>query len=313
MKKVVLLGGGHGLSNIVKGFKNESVDLTIIVSSSDDGGHTGKIRDEFDTVAFGDLRMVLNELIDENSFLKDVFDYRFDELHGVNGVSVGNLLIAALWMKYKDMYKIIEYFKEKEKIKANIFLSCDSPVTLCAICDNGDVVRKESLIGKCNKKIIDLYTEGEEQCSSVMLNKIETADVIVLCPGSLYTSVGAVLCVDRIKKSIKKSNAEIVYVCNVMCQNGETVGFSVEDHENALVSIIGKKIDRIIVNSGEINEEVLKKYKEENKDAVKVNEGKSYYEYYDLVEVMDDRVVHNSELTKKIILRQHRQNKKIML
>ena len=107
MKKIVLIGGGHGLSNLVEGFKDEEVDLTIIVASTDDGGHTGKIRKEFDIVAVGDLRMVLSQLIDEKSSLKDIFDYRFNSLHGENKVSLGNLMITSLWMKYKDIDKVI--------------------------------------------------------------------------------------------------------------------------------------------------------------------------------------------------------------
>ena len=138
-RKVILIGGGHGLSNIVKGFKNENIDLSIIVASTDDGGHTGKIRKEFKTIAVGDLRMVLNELIDDKSSLKDIFDYRFNSLHGVNKVSLGNLMITSLWMKYNDIDKVIRYFKDKENIKSNIFLSSNNPLTLCAKCDDGEI------------------------------------------------------------------------------------------------------------------------------------------------------------------------------
>ena len=155
-KKVVLIGGGHGLSNMVKGFKDEDVDLTIIVSSSDDGGHTGKIRQEFQTVAVGDLRMVLNELISDDSSLKDIFDYRFNSLHGANKVSLGNLMITSLWMKYKNIDKVISYFKEKEKIAASVFLSTNNPITLCAKCDTGEIIKGECIIGESNKKIENL-------------------------------------------------------------------------------------------------------------------------------------------------------------
>ena len=116
MKKIVLIGGGHGLSNLVEGFKDEEVDLTIIVASTDDGGHTGKIRKEFDIVAVGDLRMVLSQLIDEKSSLKDIFDYRFNSLHGENKVSLGNLMITSLWMKYKDIDKVIEYINSYDNL-----------------------------------------------------------------------------------------------------------------------------------------------------------------------------------------------------
>lgn len=303
-KKVVLIGGGHGLSNMVKGFKNEDIDLTIIVSSSDDGGHTGKIRKEFQTVAVGDLRMVLNELINDDSSLKDIFDYRFNLLHGVNRVSLGNLMLISLWMKYKDIDKVIDYFKEKEKINANIYLSSNNPITLCARSEDGEIIRQECVIGESNKKIVDLYSENEAFCNNEMLNKLEEADIIVLGPGSLYTSVGAVLCIDKIKKAIYNSSASIVYVCNIMCQNGETLNYTVKDHEETLSRIMNKKIDRVIVNNGNIDTKILDLYKQEGSSIVVCDEIKEYYEFYDLVKINDNKIMHNSELTKKIILRQ---------
>ena len=303
-KKVVLIGGGHGLSNMVKGFKNEDVDLTIIVSSMDDGGHTGKIRNEFHTVAVGDLRMVLNELIEDSSSLKEIFDYRFNSLHGEDKVSLGNLMITSLWMKYKDIDKVISYFKDKEDIKADIYLSSNNPITLCAKCSDGEIIKQEHKIGESNKKIDVLYTENEAFCNTEMLDKIEKADIVVLGPGSLYTSVGAVLCIDEIKKAIQRSDASLVYVCNIMCQNGETLNYTVRDHEEILKKIMGCQIDRVLVNDGDIDLEVVKRYEEKNCFKVICDEIRPYYEFYDLVEVIDGKVMHNSELTKKIILKQ---------
>lgn len=303
-KKVVLIGGGHGLSNIVKGFKNEDIDLTIVVASSDDGGHTGKIRKEFQTVAVGDLRMVLSELIRDDSSLKDVFDFRFNSLHGTSKVSLGNLMITSLWMKYKDIDKVIEYFRKKEGIKANIYLSSNNPITLCAKCSEGEIIKQECIIGESNKVIETLYSENEAFCNQEMLAKIEEADIIVLGPGSLYTSVGAVICIDKIKKAISKSLASIVYVCNIMSQNGETLNYTVKDHEEALVKIMDHSIDRVIVNNGKVDDVILNKYKAENSSVVVCDEIKDYYEFYDLVEIIDNKVMHNSEITKKIILKQ---------
>ncbi len=303
-KKIVLIGGGHGLSNIVRGFKNEDLDLSIIVSSTDDGGHTGKIRKEFKTVAVGDLRMVLNELIDEKSSLKDIFDYRFNSLHGVNKVSLGNLMITSLWMKYNDIDKVIKYFKEKENIEANIFLSSNNPLTLCAKCEDGEIIEHECFIGKCNKKISELYSSNEAICNEVMLEKIRMADIIVLCPGSLYTSVGAVLCIDKIKEAICSSMASIVYVCNIMTEVGETNNYTVNDHVETLEKIMNKSIDRVIVNNGKIDDNIIEKYETEGGKMVECDDARENYELYDVVEIIDNKVRHNAELTKKIILRQ---------
>ncbi len=304
-KKVVLIGGGHGLSNLVKGFKDDnSLDLTIVVSSADDGGHTGKIRKEFKIGAVGDLRMVLSELIKGDSSLKEIFDYRFNLLHGVSKVSLGNLMITSLWLKYKDIDKVIDYFRIKEGIRAKVFLSSNNPVTLCAKCGNDEVIECEHFIGESNQKIVDLYSDVKAECNKEMLDEIKQADMIVLGPGSLYTSVGAVLCIEEIKKAINSSKASLVYVCNIMTQDGETRGYSVEEHENALSSIMGRKIDRVIVNNGKVSDDVLERYKKENSEFVSCREVKDYYEFGDLVEIVDGKVRHNSALTKKIILSQ---------
>lgn len=303
-KEIVLMGGGHGLSNIVKGFKNEEIELSVVVSSTDDGGHTGKIRDEFDFIAVGDLRMVINELLDKDSVLKEFFNYRFCLLHGIKNVSLGNLIIVSLIDKYKDIDKVIKYFKEKEKIKSNVYLSSNNSLTLCAKCKNEKIIKCEHKIGVSNEKINKLFVDKEALCNEEMLKKIEKSSLIVLCPGSLYTSVGSVLCIDKIKKAIRNSKASIVYVCNIMTQNGETSGYTVNNHVEELEKIMGKSIDRVIVNNGDVNEEVLDKYKEENSYLVKCDERKSNYEFHDLVEIFDGRIRHNSNLVKKIILDQ---------
>ena len=247
-KNIVLIGGGHGLSNLVKGFKGENINLSVIVSATDDGGHTGKIRDEFDCVAIGDLRRVLYELLDERSFLKEVFDYRFTKVHGIKNLSLGNLIITALLNKYHDIDNVISYFKEKENFKTNVYLSCNNSVTLCAKYNDGEIVESEEKIGCHNKNVEKIYVDEDTICNLEMLKSIDLADVIVLSPGSLYTSIGSVLCIEQIKEHLIRTKAEIVYTCNIMCQYGETCNYTVKDHVRALEKIMGRKIDRIIVN-----------------------------------------------------------------
>lgn len=303
-KNIVLIGGGHGLSNLVKGFKNEDIDLNIIVSSTDDGGHTGKIRDEFNYVAVGDLRMVLSELVEENSILKDIFDYRFSSIHGINGVSLGNLVITSLIEKYKDIDLVINYLKEKANIKANVFLSTNNSLFLCAVCKDKEIIKHERIIGESNKTIERLFVDGNAFCNENMLEKIKNADVIILAPGSLYTSVGSVLCIDQIKEAIKINKGKIIYVCNIMTQDGETRDFSVKDHVVVLENLLSKSIDRVIINKENIETKILDKYKEENSYPLICNEKYDNYEFYDLVEIIEDKVRHDSELVKKIILNQ---------
>ena len=293
-KKVVIVGGGHGLSNLVRGFKNENIDLSIVVASSDDGGHTGEIRKEFDSVAIGDLRRVLNEFIEEDNIMNSFFDYRFDSLHGKKNVSLGNLVITSLLKKYNDINKVINIFKEKLSISPNIYLASNNSVTLCAECENGEIITGESVIGEKNKNIIKLFMKEWPVCN----------EDIVLSPGSLYTSIGAVLCVESIKKAINTSKAKIFYVCNIMTQNGETLGYDVEKHVEVLESIMDKKIDKVIINNGKIDEDVLENYKLEKSDIVRCENRKDNYEFYNIVEIIDGKVRHNSNLVKKIILSQ---------
>ena len=301
---IVLIGGGHGLSNIVSGFKDKDINLSVIVSSTDDGGHTGKIRDEFDSVAVGDLRMILNEFIQDSSSLKDIFNYRFESLHGISNVSLGNLVIASLWKKYMDIDEVIKYFTSKEKIKASIFLSSNNPLTLCAECENGEIIKCERVIGVSNQKIKRLFVDGEAICNSKMIENIKKADKIILCPGSLYTSIGSVLCIDKIKTAIKESQADLIYVCNVMSQDGETKGYSVKKHVEVLESIVGRKFNSILINSKKIDEDILEKYKIENSEAVVCDDEDERYIFYDLVQIKEDKVRHNSKIVKKIILSQ---------
>ena len=149
-----------------------------------------------------------------------------------------------------------------------------------------------------------MYVDKEAVCNKEMLAKLVNSDIIVLSPGSLYTSVGSVLCIDKIKEAIQKSTATIVYVCNIMSQNGETDGYSVEDHVDALEKILEKSIDRVIVNKGKIDEDIVDRYKEEKSFVVECKSMKDNYEFYDLVEIKDGKVRHNSNLAKKIILGQ---------
>lgn len=301
-KSIVLIGGGHGLSNLIKGFKDKELDLNIIVSATDDGGHSGILREEFGCFALGDLRMVLSELVN-NSLFKDLLDYRFERLHGQENVSLGNLILLSLIEKYHNIDEVIGYIKDNNKIDSNVFLSCNNSLVLCAKC-GGETIMHEREIGVSNKSVDSLFVNESAVCDDVMLEKIKSADIIVLSPGSLYTSVGAVLCIESIKEAILNSKAELVYVCNIMQQDGETLNYSVKDHVDVLESILGKNIDRVIVNNGSINEDVLEKYREENSAVVKCNDVNDNYEFYNIVKIIDGKIRHDSELVKKIIFNQ---------
>ena len=225
-------------------------------------------------------------------------------MHSCENVSLGNLVISSLIKKCGDVDKAIDLFCKKEDINCNIYLSSKNPLTLCAESVEGEIIKCERMIGTSNKEIAKLYTDKEAVCNNKMIESIEKADVIVLSPGSLYTSVGAVLCIDKIKQSLKNSKASIVYVCNIMTQYGETNGFTVGTHVKALEKIMERKIDRVLINKGKIENEILNRYMLENSEVVKFDIKDKSYEFYDLVEIIDNKVRHNSELVKKIIFNQ---------
>ena len=197
----------------------------------------------------------------------------------------------------------LENLNPAGSIKDRVALAMiENAISSKTLSDDGEIIEHEYLIGKCNKKISELFSSNEAVCNEQMLEEIRESDIVVLCPGSLYTSVGAVLCINKIKEAICDSMASIVYVCNIMTQSGETNNYTVSEHVEALEKIMNKNIDRVIVNNGKIDEDIIEKYKNENSEVVECIDAKDNYEMYDLVEIIDDKVRHNAELTKKIIL-----------
>lgn len=307
--KVVLIGGGTGLSVLARGLREFPIDITAIVTVADDGGSTGKIRNEMDIPAPGDIRNVIAALSDSESVLTQLFQYRFEE-NQISGHSLGNLLIAGMTNITNDFGHAIKELSKVLNIKGKVIPSTNSSVQLNAIMEDGDIVYGESKIPKMQKKIDKVFLEPDDvEPMEEAVEALEEADLIVLGPGSLYTSVISNLCVKGISETLLNSSAPKLYVSNVMTQPGETDGYDVKEHINALHRQAGKSfVDYVICCTDQFNDNVLQKYREKHSEPVAVNvdelkqDGIKVITASNLVEISDEHLVrHNTKVLSTLI------------
>lgn len=269
-KKVVILGGGTGLSFLLKGLKMYPLDITAIVSVCDDGSSTGRLREEFNTPAVGDIRKVIVALSETEPLVEELLNYRFETSSDLNGHAVGNLLLTAMANITGNMSDGIESLSKVLNLKGRVLPLTEDNVTLIGQMEDGTIVEGEHHITQCNKKILGVSYKEEPIVTEEALKAIREADSIILSMGSLFTSIIPNLICKDIIDEIDKSKADITYVCNIMTQPGETDDFTVSDHLKLLNSYLGeRKISKVIVNNDELDKEIVKKYETlEEKDQV---------------------------------------------
>lgn len=272
-KKVVVLGGGTGMSTLLRGLKKFPVDITAIVSVCDDGSSTGLLREEFNIIAVGDIRKVIIALSETEPLFERLLNYRFSKESTLNGHPVGNLLLTALSDISGNMSEGIETIGKVLKLKGKVLPLTDDRVTLMAKMKDGEIVEGEHNITDCEKVIEKVFYKENPKINDKALQAIEEADLIILSMGSLYTSVIPNLLSEEILNKIDESRAKIMYVCNMMTQPGETDHFKVSDHINVLNKYLGKKkISVVLTNKGRIKEDILKEYEiKEQKDQVELD------------------------------------------
>ena len=271
--KIVVLGGGTGQSILLKGLKKFPFDITAVVSVCDDGGSTGKIRENFNIPAMGDLRRVVIALAETDEILEKLINYRFTKSDDLGGHTVGNIILTALNETSGSMSKGIKQISHILNMKGEVLPLTDDNVVLMGKMDDGSIVEGEHHITECNKKIEKVYYKKEPKVNKDVIKKIKESDAIILSMGSLYTSVIPNLICKEVIDAIDKSDAKIIYVCNLFTQPGETDDFKVSDHIKMLNSYLGKrKVDIVITNSEEVSPKLAKKYMTlEQKDIVKVD------------------------------------------
>ena len=249
---VVTIGGGTGLSNLLRGLKLENLSLTAIVTVADDGGSTGRIRSEFDIPAPGDIRNCITALADDESLVNQLFQYRFKaDGSTLNGHSFGNLFITALAQVTGSFERAVIESAKVLNIRGRVLPSTLENVDLYAELIDGTVIRGESSIANKTAPIKRVFLgPGSPPGYQPALGAILNADLIILGPGSLYTSVLPNLMVAGITESIRWSGGTVVYVCNVATQAGETDHFGAADHVRAVVEHVGEHVvDYVLINS----------------------------------------------------------------
>ncbi|MBE6112423.1 MAG: YvcK family protein [Peptococcaceae bacterium] len=296
--RIVVIGGGTGLSVLLRGLKEYSSNITAIVTVGDDGGSSGRIREEFGMVPVGDVRNCIVALSDREELMEQIFDYRFKQGEGLDGHSLGNLLLVAMSHLTGSFHDAVTDINEVLQIRGRVLPVTDEPITLKAILDDDTEIIGESCVSQADRPIVRLTIEPEDvQPLDEALEAIAQAEAIVLGPGSLFTSIIPNLLVDGIVEAILNSHAMKFYVCNVMTQAGETDNFTAEDH---LLSLLehGRKgiVDYIIVNNhATMNQEILQRYAEEGAAPVIYKK--------DQLELLNVRVVEADLLNEQHVLR----------
>lgn len=299
-KKIVVLGGGTGLSTLLRGLKQFPVDITAIVSVCDDGKSTGILREEFNIPAVGDIRRVLVSLSETEPLVMDLFNYRFKTTSDLDGHTVGNLLLTAMTEITGNLSDGIEALSKVMNLKGKVVPLTEDNVVLMAEMKDGCIVQGEHNITVDKRAIERVFYKEEPVPTEAAVNAIKEADLIILSMGSLFTSVIPNLICDKIVEAIDESEAKIMYVCNMMTQPGETDDFTVTDHVKMLNGYLGKrKVDIVIANKGKIKPELAKKYENaEQKDAV-VYDSKNFSRISakvigdDFVSIKNDLVRHD--------------------
>ncbi|MFZ0368516.1 MAG: YvcK family protein [Halobacillus sp.] len=268
--RVVVIGGGTGLPVLLRGLKNLPIDLSAIVTVADDGGSSGKLRNEMAIPAPGDIRNVVAALSDAEPMLLDLFQHRFADGNGLSGHSMGNLLLAALASMTGDFYQGIKEISRVLNVRGHIYPIANHSMNLHAEMEDGTIVTGESSIPKQQKKIKRVFVSPTPvQPLPEAVNAIKEADLIVIAPGSLYTSILPNIIIPEIGQALRDTKAKVTYVCNVMTQEGETSGYTAGDHLKALFDHIGRGvINSIVVHNQPIEQKVKKAYAKENAEPV---------------------------------------------
>lgn len=269
-KKVVVLGGGTGLSVLLQGLKKFPLDITAIVSVCDNGSSTGKLREEFKTPAVGDIRRVLISLSETEPLVEKLFNYRFSTYSDLNGHAVGNLILTAAKEITGNLSDGIEALSKVFNLKGKVVPLTEDNVTLMAEMEDKTIIEGEKEISLSPKKIKKVFYKEEPIITPEAIKIIKNADAIILSMGSIFTSIIPNLINKKIIDAIDESNAKIIYVSNMVTQPGETDNFKVSDHVNLLNSYLGKrKVDVVLANNKKIDKNILEKYQtSEQKDQV---------------------------------------------
>ncbi|HRQ43756.1 MAG TPA: YvcK family protein [Candidatus Goldiibacteriota bacterium] len=272
--RIVAIGGGTGLPNSLRALKKYTSNLTAIVTVADDGGSSGRLRKDYQIIPPGDIRNCIVALADQETLLGKLFQYRFDKGEDLAGHSFGNIFITAMTHVAGDFSKGVEESSKVLAINGKVLPVSFDNMVLKARMQDGREITGESIIPEA-KGVIERLSIIPEDCKANQdaLEEIKKADVLVMGPGSLYTSVIPNLLVKGIKEAIlANKKAAKIYVCNIMTQPGETDNFTVSDHIKAIFKHTGAKIfDYVVANNKEAHQDILTRYARENSYPVRID------------------------------------------
>jgi uncharacterized cofD-like protein len=306
--KIVTIGGGTGLAVLLHGLKRFTSNISAIVTVSDDGGSSGRLREDFDILPPGDIRNCLVALADAEPLMRDLFQFRFEKESSLRGHNFGNLFITVMSKLTGDFDKAVKASSKVLAIRGQVIPSTLKPVTLTARHKDGSTTEGETQITKAKIQIDKVFlTPSSIETPPEAKKAIKEADAVILSPGSLYTSIIPNLLIKGLSDAISKSNALKIYVCNIMTQSHETEGHSAYDHIKAITDHTDSSlIDYVIINTQKVPEESLQKYRKENaypveNDSEKIKEA-GFRVIEDNLINTKNYVRHNSQKLAKTII-----------
>ena len=259
-----MIGGGTGSFVLLSGLKEYPVELTAIVPVTDDGGSTGRLRDEFGFLPVGDIRQCLAALAPENGRLRQLLLYRFNKGKGLEGHNLGNLILTALEDTVGSEPEAVSQAAKIFRLKGKVLPISKKLVKLVAEYSTGKTIISEHKIESHKlakgEKITKLYTVPKAGINAEAAAEIKAADLIILAPGDLYNSIIANLVIKGASSSIRSSKAKLIYVVNLMTLNSQTNDFSAQDHVNEIEKYLKRKLDYILLNNQPISQQIIKAY-----------------------------------------------------
>lgn len=272
-RRIVVIGGGHGQSQICRGIKHiPDTRISAIVTVADDGGSTGRLRRQFNIPAMGDIRNVMIALADHETIFSDLMNYRFEDPEGtendVAGHNLGNLILTALTKETGSFFEAVRMLDDVLNVKGEIIPATTQVITLYARMEDDVIVAGEANIPHIDNRISRVFYMDDVHATKEAVDAIRKADLIIYGIGSVYTSVLPNVIIPEIADALNETDAVKVYFCNAMTQPGETDGYSVEDHVNALKKH-GAPVDKVVVANDRIPKKIREHYEEEHQTVVK--------------------------------------------
>ena len=298
-KKVVVMGGGTGISYLLRGLKDFPVDITAVITVSDNGRSTGKLRQEFHTPAVGDIRKVITNLSQIDEPIKQMMSYRFKTSSDLDGHAVGNLILTAMLDITGSLKDSIAHLSKLLDVRHTVLPISEDYLTLVGIDEEGNRIEGEEEITMAHRKLKKIFYKDEPKVLPEVLEAIKEADLIIFSMGSLYTSILPNVMCKEVEQALNNAKAPLMYLCNIVTQPGETDDFTVGDHVKLLNRYLDKrKVDVVIANNTKVSEEMAHRYEtQEQKDPVLIDHEELQKLNVELIE--DDLMIIDTDNTLK--------------